>query len=120
MSKRVIVLAAFACACHAGSQSTVDASSTLDVSAYPLRLNPSANGKILVMGGAEGCHYVAGDVDIDKLMDAINKSEPTSCDALSDSAWQTCRFGEAYAKADKSECVCRASGKEPKTMTCPK
>jgi hypothetical protein len=117
---RTIVLVAFACACHTGSQTSADASaSAIDPNAYPLRLNPSANGQILVMGGAEGCHNVPGDVDLGALMGAINKSEPTSCDALSDPAWQTCRFGEVYAKADKSECICRSGGKEPRTMTCP-
>jgi hypothetical protein len=85
-----------------------------------VRLNPFANGHVLVMGGAEGCHNVSADVDVQDLMAAINKTEPTSCDAMSDPAWQTCRFGEVYAKADKSECICRVGGKDPKTMTCPK
>jgi hypothetical protein len=119
MSK-LAALAALVCACHTGSQTSADAAPGLDVGAYPTRLNPSANGKVLVMGASEGCHYVAGDVDIYGLMAAINASEPTSCEPMSDPAWQTCRFGEVYAKADKSECICRVGGKDPKTMTCPK
>jgi hypothetical protein len=84
-------------------------------------MNPgSKDGTVIVMGGAEGCHNIAADVAVEGLMAAIDKSEPTSCESLSDPVWQTCRFGEVYAKADKSECVCRIGGKDPKVMSCPK
>ncbi len=120
---RVLTVIAFGSACHVGSQTSADAGpvNTIDISAYPVRANPVApDGRIVVMGGAEGCHEVPSDVDVDGLMAAINKSESTGCELLSDPSWQTCRFGEVYAKADQSECVCRASGKGPKTMPCPK
>jgi hypothetical protein len=122
MPKLAIAVVALVSACHMGSQTSTDAgpANTIDVNAYPLRLNPSANGHVLVMGGAEGCHNVSADVDLYALMAAINNSEPTSCELLSDPVWQTCRFGEVYAKADKSDCICRVGGKEPKTMACPK
>ncbi len=119
---RAIALVAVLSACHVGDQ-TADAGavSNLDVSAYPSRMNPgSKDGTVIVMGGAEGCHNIPADVAVPGLMAAIDKSEPASCERLSDPVWQTCRFGEVYAKADKSDCICRIAGKEPKAMSCPK
>src|SRR5450631_2087939 len=101
--KHAVVLALLAAACHTGSLQTSDeagAASAVDVNAYPTRVNPiTATGRVVVMGGAEGCHNVPADVDVSALMAAIDKSEAAGCELLADPVWATCRFGEVYAKA---------------------
>jgi hypothetical protein len=98
-----------------------DAAAALDVEAFLLRLNPvGPRGDVLYMGASEGCHYVAANVDVPHLMAAINRTEPTSCAPLSDPAWGECPFGAVYATKDRSDCICRATGKPVKKMTCPK
>jgi hypothetical protein len=93
-----------------------------DRGAYPRLMNPKRpDGQVLYMGGGEGCHWVAAGVSVDRLTDAINKTEPASCDPLLSPVWKECPFGGIYANLDATTCVCRLSGRPPQPLgSCPK
>ena len=118
----VAITALVACRAGSGSPMLSDSSpDTIDVAAFPARLNPELpGGMVLYMGGGEGCHGIPASVDVPDLMAAINESEPTTCAPLTDPAWKECRFGAVYARPDRSKCVCRATGTPARTMACPR
>ena len=121
-SVSVVITGLVACRAGTSSPTLSDASpDTIDVAAFPARLNPELpGGMVLYMGGGEGCHGILASVDVPDLVAAINKSEPTTCAPLTDPAWKECRFGAVYARPDRSKCVCRATGTPARTMACPR
>lgn len=120
----VLVLTLLACGCRTTDEATGTSGpgAPLDVSSYPKRLNPTAaSGLVLYMGKGEGCHWVQAAVDVPGLMDAINKTEPASCDLMADPAWRQCPFGAVHANRAGSACICRTSGAPAVPMAaCPK
>ena len=87
---------------------------------YPIRRNPKGpDGRVLYMGGTEGCHWVDPGVVPATLEDAINATEPTSCLGLEDPVWRECPFGGVFEKEHSPECLCRST-RATKTMArCP-
>jgi hypothetical protein len=124
----VLLAGSLVAACRAGSnggQAGAEAAGegsveTIDPNTYPTRLNPTGpGGKVLYMGDTEGCHLVSAGVDVPDLMAAINSTEPTGCGQMAHEAWKECRFGAVFANRDLSACICRATGKPAREMSCP-